>query len=593
MSTRLSELSATDSFSDDDLLLITDVDDTQQSPDGSSKSITCQALLSTVVASLTGDSSSGSVPQSASDQWDDAYTTVQSYSANWNKGYNIYGTVTAAQDDWNTAYTTITSNSGVWNATYNTVSANSGTWNIGDTAYSLITSNSAAWLTGGSESGDSANSRIESNSGAWANQYAFTFVSVTGTDQATLSAGSTTDTLTISAISGINVTTLSSTNTIVLEVTGAAGGGATSAISLSESANWDTTYTIVSSNSAAWNVAYSTVTANSGVWSTVNISESANWNTAYSTVTANSATWASSGGGSSGGSSGGSGGTSPGYTTVQATSAVVNSTTMNVATIPLSGSTDKFKVVEKNGDGTKWRLNLTGGTIGEYYTFRIAWDNIYPRGYGNNYEYYDDAVLPTSSYFDVGWDGDYTTPTMVLEKKQENFRPDNFAGPQVNITRVHVSRQPYKMTLQCNLDVASGSTVTTDSNGDKWLTNSGMYSSNGNGWLWYLAINGYPLDADPHSTPEGGIMRYIYAYDDGNGGPMLKYWDENFNMAEISTTSDLTVESTATYGSDTVVTEATWWDTDFIYMMMENSNNTDNIGSGGNYEGTNQFITNV
>ena len=374
--------------------------------------------------------------------------------------------------------------------------------------------------------------------------YSFTTISVTGTDQDSLSAESS-GVLSISAISGINVTTLTGTNTLVLEVT---GGGATSTISLSESANWDT---------------------------------------AYSTVTANSATWASSGTG------GGSGGTSPEYTTVQATSAVVGSTTMNVATIPLSGSTDKFKVVEKNGDGTKWRLNLTGGTTGEYYTFRIAWDNIYPRGYGNSYEYYDDAVESTQSYFDIGWDGDYTTPTMVLEKKQENFRPDHYGGPYVNMTRVHVSKQPYKMTLQCNLNVASGSTVTTDSNGNKWLTNSGAYSSSGTGWLWYIATNGYPLDADPFATPGGDIMRYIYAYDDGNGGPMIKYWDENFSFAEIDVVNDLTVESTATYGSDTVVTEATWWDTDFIYMMMETNNNTDNINSAGSYEGTNKFLSNI
>ena len=371
--------------------------------------------------------------------------------------------------------------------------------------------------------------------------------------------------------------------------------------------NWNTTYTTTNQNSANWDTAYATVTGLTGTQGTQGTQGTSytdndvdtHLNTSGATdgqvlsYTSGDYAWVnqSTGGGSSGGSS--SGGTSPAYTTVQATSAVVSSTTMNVVDIPLNGSTDKFKVVEKTGDGTKWRLNFTGGTTGEYYSFQIAWDNIYPRGYGSSYEFYDDAVQPTAPYFETGWGGDYTIPTMVLEKKLEYFRPMYFNGPTVNITHAHLSKQPYKMTLQCNLNVASGSTVTTDSNGKKWLTNSGAYSSTGTGWLWNLAINGYVLDADPLATPAGDIMRYIYAYDDGAGGPMLKYWDENFNFAELDVANDLTVLSEGTFGNDTVVTEATWWDTDFIYMIMENTDNKKNINNSGHYEGRNQFLSNI
>lgn len=303
---------------------------------------------------------------------------------------------------------------------------------------------------------------------------------------------------------------------------------------------------------------------------------------------------------------GGSSGSSPAYTPISATSETVSSVVTNVASIPLNGSSDKFKITENNDDGKKWRLNLTGGTQGEYYTFRVAWHNVAPRGGGTSYDLYDNAVYTNQSMFEIGWNGDYTKPQIILEKAGQEFRPLNWSGPELDSTRIHVTNQPYAMKLKCNLNNASGATVTTDSNGKKWLTNSGNYSSNDAGWLWSLWINDYQLNADA-ATPAGFIMRYIYAYDDGGGleqdvsslqfttppAPVIKYWDENYNFATIDVASDLTNLVESSFNNDTVVTEATWWDVDMISVVMENHGSNQNIGSSTSHEQSRRRTNNI
>lgn len=89
MSTRISQLSElAETPAGNDLLVINDVSDTTQSPEGSTKHITIDSFL----------------PRQT--DWDTAYTTVTANSATWSQGGG--SDVSGLSANWETAYTTAT-----------------------------------------------------------------------------------------------------------------------------------------------------------------------------------------------------------------------------------------------------------------------------------------------------------------------------------------------------------------------------------------------------------------------------------------------------------------------------------------------------
>lgn len=109
-STRISQLSALDTPTNQDVLIINDVSDNTQSEEGSTKRITVSDLMS----------------------------------------LSVDARVTQSQANWNTTYTTTDQNSANWDTTYTTTNQNSANWN---TAYTTVTANSATWASGGSSGG--------------------------------------------------------------------------------------------------------------------------------------------------------------------------------------------------------------------------------------------------------------------------------------------------------------------------------------------------------------------------------------------------------------------------------------------------------
>jgi hypothetical protein len=275
-------------------------------------------------------------------QWYEAYTNVQSNSANWNTGYNIstayqgasssFATNTSLQSvsslltpltltnnltsqlvlntDFNNYRTSIAAAtatllpttiyqnaSGTWQSASTNVQSNSANWNTAFNRSTVFSSVSSRY--------DSSSTVVESNSANWNTAYNI------ATAYSSVSSSFATRTLLQSTSALLTPLTLTNTLTsqLVLNTdfnnyrTSIAAATATllpTSIYQGASGFWQSASTNVQSNSANWNTAFNRSTVFSSVsgrydsTSTAVESNSANWNRAFNTATfvqANSANW--------------------------------------------------------------------------------------------------------------------------------------------------------------------------------------------------------------------------------------------------------------------------------------------------------------
>ena len=83
-----------------------------------------QALTMNGIVSAVGFTDGGN---GSSDDWDSAYTTVQTESAGWDERANLTDVI-AASGNWDSTYTTVQTESAGWDSTYTTVQGNSAFW---------------------------------------------------------------------------------------------------------------------------------------------------------------------------------------------------------------------------------------------------------------------------------------------------------------------------------------------------------------------------------------------------------------------------------------------------------------------------------
>jgi hypothetical protein len=151
---------------------------------------------SSVIYSLSGNSN----------QWNSAYSTVQTYSAtNW----NYQGTdIKALTGNWQASYTALTSTSANWNDTRNTVQAYSATtWNYQGTDIKALTGNwqaSYTALTSTSANWNDTRSIVQTNSGTNWNYQGTDIKALTGNWQNTYATVSTQSANNLSVYSTVN-----------------------------------------------------------------------------------------------------------------------------------------------------------------------------------------------------------------------------------------------------------------------------------------------------------------------------------------------------------------------------------------------------
>ena len=141
---KISQLTRATSLSSSDLSLVVN--------GGLTKSVPLSTLKQFI---NTGDPA-----LSSSNNWDNAFASVNSLSGNWN---NSYSTTFSLSSGWSNVYTTVNSTSADWNSSYTSVKETSGNWNsayVTATAVNTtVASNSANW--------GSVFTTVQANSGSW------------------------------------------------------------------------------------------------------------------------------------------------------------------------------------------------------------------------------------------------------------------------------------------------------------------------------------------------------------------------------------------------------------------------------------------
>jgi len=244
-------------------------------------------------------------------------TLVRSSSANWNKGYTGYNSLTALSGNWQTTYTTVSSNSGNWDSAYDTSTVyqvNSGTYATIDFVDSKFFPSSGGVITG--------ETRFDSNVTIFGNlttvgttTFANTVFSVTsalsvvhvgagpaiwvgnngsGDIASFYDIDQDVEILHVGGINstypnvGIKTSTPNKTFTVVGEISSTSDITTSGKILLQGdggSDQWNSSYTTVQTNSATWDYQGTDLKALSSNWQstyTVTNTYSGDWNNAYS-----------------------------------------------------------------------------------------------------------------------------------------------------------------------------------------------------------------------------------------------------------------------------------------------------------------------
>jgi len=133
-----------------------------------------QALTMNGIVSAVGFTDGGN---GSSDDWDSAYTTVQTESAGWDERANLTDVI-AASGNWDSTYTTVQTESAGWDerANLTDVIAASGNW---DSTYTTVGANSASWderanltdVIAASGNWDSTYTTVQTESAGWDSTY--------------------------------------------------------------------------------------------------------------------------------------------------------------------------------------------------------------------------------------------------------------------------------------------------------------------------------------------------------------------------------------------------------------------------------------
>jgi hypothetical protein len=302
-------------------------------------------------------------------------------------------------------------------------------------------------------------------------------------------------------------------------------------------------------------------------------------------------TWVTQATGSSGSSSTG-GGVSPGYTTLTATTITVDSILYSVVNVPLDGTSDKFEIPEVTDDNTRWRINFTGGTKNKPYKIRLAFTNITPRnaseGTGNPDIWPNSGDFDNAQYFYYGWDGSYSISSTINSENYGFTRwMDMYEGRDERYLDIDVMNRSHLVKFEFNPDRLDDATtyngdpatysLAEDDSDNQWVVSSDAQLATTYNAYWYITVNGHQINGD-FQSPEGRLMEYFYFYD-VNGDIDIQYFDTDMNMQSVDM-SDISDIQTITYKNQTVVSQATWWDTDMLSIIEQpchhyrsNSNN--------------------